>query len=52
MYEEACAKTIYNLSNSSAPFDADSPYCIVPNAFALARHLGVDPKNVLDVVGD
>src|SRR5688572_25628991 len=31
-FEEACAKTIYNLSKKSAPFDPDSPYWVVPTA--------------------
>ena len=42
VFEEICAKTLYNLSGESAPFDADSPYWIVPNAFALARRIGVE----------
>ena len=41
---------VSNLSGSSAPFDADSPYWIVPNAFALARRIGVDDADVLAVV--
>ena len=50
LFEEICAKTLYNLSGSSAPFDADSPYWIVPNAFALARRMGIDDSEVLAVV--
>src|SRR6185503_4671314 len=50
LFEEICAKTLYNLSGSSAPFDADSPYWIVPNAFTLARRIGVDDSEVLSVV--
>jgi len=44
-FEEMCAKTIYNLSGRSAPFDSDSPYWIVPAALSLARtlHLGTAP---------
>jgi hypothetical protein len=49
-FEEICAKTLYNLSYSSAPFDADSPYWIVPNAFALARTLKIDDSRVLAIV--
>ena len=49
-FEEVCAKTIYNLSNPPAPFDADTPYWIVPNAFALARALQVDQARVLAIV--
>jgi len=50
LFEEVCAKTLYNLSGSPAPFDPDSPYWIVPNAFALARRLGVADSDVLVVV--
>lgn len=28
LFEEICAKTLYNMSRSSAPFDPDSPYWI------------------------
>src|SRR5689334_2907879 len=35
-FEEACAKTLYNLSGESASFDADSPYWVIPNALATA----------------
>ena len=49
-FEEVCAKTIFNLSSPAAPFDADSPYLIVPNAFALARALNIDPARVLAIV--
>jgi len=47
LFEEICAKTLYNLSGSSAPFDSDSPYWIVPNAIALARCMGIPEANVL-----
>jgi hypothetical protein len=49
-FEEICAKTVYNLSYSTAPFDADSPYWIVPNAFALARAIKMDASHVLEIV--
>ena len=43
-FEEVCAKTLYNLSGSSAPFDKDSPDWIRPIALALARALSIsDP---------
>jgi hypothetical protein len=47
LFEEICAKTLYNLSGRSAPFDADSPYWVVPNAIAFARHLGMKEQEVL-----
>ena len=50
LFEEACAKTLFNLSNQAAPFDADSPYWVVPSALALARALGLDRGQILSVV--
>ena len=47
LFEEICAKTLYNLSGASAPFDADSPYWVIPNAIAFARHIGVNEQEVL-----
>jgi hypothetical protein len=49
-FKEIFAKTLYNLSYSSAPFDPDSPYWIVPNAFALGRALGIDDSLLLEIV--
>jgi hypothetical protein len=45
-FEEACAKTIYNFSGGAAPFDADSPYWIVPRALAFARAIGLSEIEV------
>jgi hypothetical protein len=46
-FEEVCAKTLYNLSRSSAPFDPDSPFWIVPLGLALGRELGLtEPSQV------
>ncbi|WP_245482460.1 MULTISPECIES: hypothetical protein [unclassified Mesorhizobium] len=50
MFEEVCAKALFNLTHSNAPFDADSPYWIVPNALALARVLGLDSMVVVRIV--
>lgn len=41
LFEEICAKTLYNLSGEPAPFDADSPCWIIPNALLLAKRLGL-----------
>jgi hypothetical protein len=49
LFEEICAKTLYNLSMSSAPFDPDSPYWVIPNAIAFARHVGVADAQVIKV---
>ena len=50
LFEEVCAKTFYNLSHEPAPFDADSPYWVVPNAIRLARRLGIAETTLLRVV--
>jgi hypothetical protein len=50
LFEEICAKTLYNLSGESAPFDADSPYWIIPNAIAFARRIGIVDNEVIGVV--
>jgi hypothetical protein len=39
-FEEICAKTLYNLSDAPAPFDADSAFWVVPLAVELGRRLG------------
>jgi hypothetical protein len=49
-FEEACAKTLYNLTYSSAPFDADSPYWIIKNALILANELDISDDKVVSVV--
>jgi hypothetical protein len=49
-FEEVCAKTLYNLSGSPAPFDKDSPDWIRPNALALAQALSIPDAQT--VVGD
>jgi hypothetical protein len=47
LFEEICAKTLYNLSGEPAPFDADSPYWVVPNAIAFGRLAGIPESVVL-----
>ena len=49
-FEEACAKTLYNLSGQPAPFDADSPYWIIPNALAAARSFDIDESEIIKAV--
>lgn len=49
-FEEACAKTLYNLSGESAPFDADSPYWVIPNVLAAARCLEIDEHDIITAV--
>lgn len=53
LFEEICAKTLYNMSRSSAPFDPDSPYWILPNALYLSRAFGIrDSECIRVIVGD
>jgi len=50
LFEEICAKTLFNLSGSSTPFDLDSPYWIIPNAITFARHIGLKDAQVIEIV--
>jgi hypothetical protein len=49
-FEEHCAKTIYNLTDTAAPFDADSPYYIVPSALLLAREFGIGESAIVKII--
>src|SRR5215813_14248518 len=49
-FEEVCAKTIYNLSGESAPFDEDSPYWVFPNAIAYARRVCIHDAEIVRIV--
>ena len=50
LFEEVCAKTLYNLTGRPAPFDADSPYWIVPNAMSLARRMGINESEIIKII--
>lgn len=50
LFEEACAKTLHNIWGESAPFEADSPYWIVPNALSLARRMGIAESEIIGIV--
>lgn len=50
LFEEVCAKTLYNLTEPDDPFDSDTPYWIFPNAVSLARSLGMRDAEVVSVV--
>ena len=50
LFEEVCAKTLYNMSYPRGPFDADSPYWIIPNALKFARALGARDSDVFAIV--
>jgi hypothetical protein len=49
-FEEACAKTIYNLGGFPDSFDSDSPYWVVPAALYLAKATSVAEAEVLAIV--
>jgi hypothetical protein len=40
-FEEICAKTLYNITLGPAPFDADSPFWVLPLALELGQTLGI-----------
>jgi len=50
LFEEVCAQALYNLTDTDAPFDDDSPYWIVPNALSLARRLSIHESEVIKIV--
>ena len=49
-FEELCAQTLYNLTDTDAPFDPDAPYWVVPAALCLARGLGMDETQITNIV--
>ena len=49
-FEEACAKTLFNMTDTDAPFDAYAPYWVVPQALRLARRLGIDEAEITTIV--
>jgi len=48
-FEEVCAKTLYNLSRSPAPFDRNSSDRVIPNALKLAEQLDMDEQIIYEV---
>ena len=50
-FEEICAKTLYNLSRPSAPFDPDSAFWVVPLGVALGREMGFsEPSQITSLL--
>ena len=49
-FEEICSKTIFNLTDTYAPFDADSPFFVIPIALCFARALGIADEEVVRIV--
>lgn len=50
LFEEICAKAIFNQTDTNVPFDGDSPYWVVPIALSLARRLGIHESEVTKIV--
>jgi hypothetical protein len=49
-FEEVCLKSLYNETDTVAPFDACSPYWVIKNALALAQAIGVPVNDVVAIV--
>jgi hypothetical protein len=49
-FEEVCLMSLYNETDTLAPFDSCSPYWVIKNAIALARVLGMPVQDVIGVV--
>lgn len=49
-FEEVIAKTLFNLTRPTAPFDPDSPYWVIKNAIALADVLNMPSEQVVEIV--
>ncbi len=48
-FEETCAKTLHNLSESKKPFEYDTSYWILPLAFKLAKVLDIPEHQVVEI---
>jgi hypothetical protein len=46
-FEESCSETLYNDTMPNDPFDAISPYWVLPNAIDLARLLSIPIDDVV-----
>jgi len=49
-FEESCAKTLFNLTRSNAPFDPDAPYWVIKNVLLLAKKTGVPVEKVVEII--
>ena len=50
LFEEKCAKSLFNMPHPPAAFDADSAFYIVPFALAFGRKLGLPDEKILEIV--
>jgi hypothetical protein len=49
-FEELCLKSIFNQTDTNAPFDADSPFFVAGSAFKLAHKLGISAEKIIEVI--
>jgi hypothetical protein len=49
-FEEICAKTMFNLTDTDAPFDPDSPFFVIPFVLSFAEALGIAAEEVIRIV--
>lgn len=49
-FEEAIAKTLFNLTKPTGPFDPDSPYWVIKNAFVLSEALNIPSEQVVEII--
>jgi negative regulator of replication initiation len=49
-FEEVVAKSLFNMTGPSAPFDPDTPYWVIKNALSLAKALKIPSAQVLEIV--
>ncbi len=49
-FEEICAQTLHNLTQSKKPFEPDVPYWIIPIALKFAKTLGIDSGKIVEIV--
>jgi len=49
-FEEICLKSLYNETDTNAPFDSDAPYSIIPAAISLARAVGIQDQEVIRII--
>ena len=49
-FEESCAKTLFNLTDTKILFNEDAPYWVVPQALRFARQLGLDEGEITIIV--
>jgi hypothetical protein len=50
LFEEKCAKSLFNMTHQPGGFDADSAFYIVPFALVFGRKLGIPDEKILEIV--